>query len=138
MSFDFVALSAYIEICPQEIHNAGNRQTALNGCWNSIIVQTDDVALAPKENIECTPCTNCSDIAKSLPAPCVFWPLILGREGFYGLVHYATKPRLWRGQSCRLSSSYSSTAPVHARSDPAAMSRHSGTLPVCHIASFYY
>lgn len=49
MSFDFVALSAYIEICLQEIHNASNRETALNGCWNSIIVQTDDIALALDE-----------------------------------------------------------------------------------------
>lgn len=81
-------------------------------------------------------------IEQILPAvflpPVIFPPVILGQEEFYGLVHYTTKPRLRRGQSCRLSSSNSSTALVHAQTDPAATSRHSDCLSACRSASLYY
>ncbi len=56
----------------------------------------------------------------------------------YGSVYYMMKPRLRWDQSCRPSSSYSSTAPVHAQTDPAAPSRHSDCLSAHSSASLYY
>lgn len=35
-----------------------------------------------KADMECPPCTNCSDAAKCPAASCVFCPVILGQGGF--------------------------------------------------------